>query len=111
MNIIIHPDKKYIFFLSCFLIAGIIIFEFILPPNHFLPRPSITVLSVISLFRDYQLLVNMFSSISAIYFSSIFAGLFIWIVRRYLFMNKNLFGFLAISLKWIARIVPEQGYY
>jgi ABC-type nitrate/sulfonate/bicarbonate transport system permease component len=106
MNIIIHPDKKYIFFLSCFLIVGIIIFEFILPPNHFLPRPSIVVLSVISLFRDYQLLVNMFSSISAIYFSSIFAGLFIWIVRRYLFMNKNLFGFLAISLKWIARIVP-----
>ena len=106
MNIIIHSNKKYIFFLSGFLVIGIIIFEFVLPPNHFLPRPSIALLSIIALFQDYQLLLNMFSSISAIYFSSIFAGLFIWIIRRHLFMNKNIFGFIAISLKWIARIVP-----
>jgi hypothetical protein len=103
---IFHSDRKYIYFLSGFLLFWIILFEFILPPNQILPKPSIVVVSIISLFRDYQFLVNLFSSVAAIYFSSIVAGLFIWIFRRYLINNKNLFGYLAFSLEWISGIVP-----
>ena len=103
---IFHSDRKYIYFLSGFFVLWIILFEFILPPNQILPRPSIAVVSIISLFRDYQFLINMLSSISAIYFSFIVAGLFLFIFRRYLINNKNLFGYLAFSLKWISGIIP-----
>src|ERR1035437_6464760 len=103
---IFHSERKYIYFLAGFFLLWIIIFEFILPPNHILPKPSIVVVSIISLFRDYQFLVNMLSSISAIYLSVIVAGLFLFIFRRYLINNKNLFGYLAFSLKWISGIIP-----
>lgn len=103
---IFHSERKYIYFLAGSFLLWIIIFEFILPPNHILPKPSIVVVSIISLFRDYQFLVNMLSSISAIYLSAIAAGLFIRVFRRYLINNKNLFGYLAFSLDWISGIVP-----
>jgi ABC-type nitrate/sulfonate/bicarbonate transport system permease component len=103
---IFHTDRKYIYFLSGFFLLWIVFFEFILPPNQILPRPSIVVVSIISLFRDYQFLFNLLSSVSAIYLSSFAACLFIWIFRRYLINNKNLFGHLAFSLKWISEIVP-----
>jgi ABC-type nitrate/sulfonate/bicarbonate transport system permease component len=103
---IFHSEKKYTYFLSGFVILWIILFEFVFPPNHFLPKPSIVVLSIISLFRDYQFLVNLLSSISAIYLSAIAAGLFLWLFRRYLINNKNIFGYIAFSLDWISGIVP-----
>jgi ABC-type nitrate/sulfonate/bicarbonate transport system permease component len=103
---IFHSDRKYIYFLSGFFVLWIILFEFILPPNQILPRPSIAVISIISLFKDYQFLVNLISSISAIYFSLIVAGLFLLIFRRFLINNKNLFGYLTFSLEWISGIIP-----
>jgi len=50
--------------------------------------------------------VNLLSSISAMYLSAIAACLFVWIFRRYLINNKNLFEHFAFSLEWISGIVP-----
>jgi ABC-type nitrate/sulfonate/bicarbonate transport system permease component len=58
------------------------------------------------MFHDYQFLFNLLSSIFAIYLSLIAAGLFIWLFKRYLINNKNLFGYLAFTLEWISGIVP-----
>jgi NitT/TauT family transport system permease protein len=106
MTDIVHSDRKYIYFLSGLFLLWVIFFEFILPPNKILPGPSIILVSIISLFRDYQFLFNLLSSISAIYLSSISAGLFIWIFRRHLINKNNLFGYLAFALEWISGIVP-----
>ena len=106
MTTIYHSDRKYIYFLSGFLFLWIILFEFIFPPNQILPRPSIAVMSIISLFTDYHFLINLFSSISTLYLSFIAACLFIWIFKRYLINSKNVFGYVAFYLKWILGIVP-----
>ena len=106
MTDIIHSEKKYTYFLSGFFLLWIILFEFVFPPNYFLPKPSIIVLSIISLFRDYQFLVNLLSSISAIYLPAIAACLFIWLFRRYLINNKNIFGYVVFSFDRISGIVP-----
>jgi ABC-type nitrate/sulfonate/bicarbonate transport system permease component len=106
MDDIFHSGKKYTYFLSGLFLLWIILFEFIIPPNNILPKPSIVVLSIISLFRDYQFLVNLLSSISAIYLSAFTAGLFIWLSRRYLINNKNIFGYIAFSLDRISGIIP-----
>jgi putative hydroxymethylpyrimidine transport system permease protein len=106
MAAIFHSDRKYIYFLLGLILIWIILFEFILPPNHVLPGPSITFISIFSLFKEYQFLNNMLSSISAIYLSSITAGLFIWIFKRYLFNSKNLVGFLKYPMKLISGILP-----
>ena len=103
---IFHSDRKYIYFLSGFFLSWIILFEFILPPNQVLPRPSIVVSSILLLFSDNQFLINMLSSISAIYFSLFIACLSLWIFRRNIINNKNLFGFLAFSLQWVSGIIP-----
>jgi NitT/TauT family transport system permease protein len=101
-----HSGRKYIYFLSGLFLLWIILYELIFPPNHILPKPSIVMFSLISLFRDYQFLVNLLSSISAIYLSTFTAGLFIWLFRRYLINNKNIFGYVAFSLHRIAGIIP-----
>jgi ABC-type nitrate/sulfonate/bicarbonate transport system permease component len=106
MNIKNHSDSNYIFLLSGLLFAWIVVSEFILFPNNILPKPSIVLLSIISLIRDYQALANIFSSISAIYLSSIVAGFVIWIFRNYLFSKKKLLGYIASFLNWISGIVP-----
>jgi ABC-type nitrate/sulfonate/bicarbonate transport system permease component len=106
MSDIFRSERKYIYFLSVFFLLWIILFEFILSPNQILPRPSITLVSIFSLFKDYQFLINLLSSISAIYFSFIVACLFFWIFRRFLINNKNFFGYLSFFLKWITSIIP-----
>ena len=103
---IFHSNKKYIYFLTGLFILWFVLFEFILSPNQVLPRPSIVVVSIVSLFHDYQFLFNLLSSISAIYLSSIAAGLFIWLFKRYLINNKNIFGYLVFTLEWVSGIVP-----
>lgn len=101
-----HSERKHYYFIICLLILWIILFEFILPPNQILPRPSITLLSFINLFRDYQFIINILSTVSALYFSAIAAGIVIWIFRKYILTDKSIFKFLGISLGRINRLVP-----
>jgi NitT/TauT family transport system permease protein len=101
-----HSGRIYFYILFGLLLLWIILFEFILYPNQILPEPSIAIISVTALFRDYNFLNNMISSVSALYFSLLAATILLWIIKRFLINNKKLFNFLALSLKWVSGIIP-----
>ncbi len=77
--------KKPFFIILCTLfILWIILFEFILPENNFLPKPDIVLLSVPALFEDYHLTANFFTTVSAVYLPALLAYLFVFILRSFL---------------------------
>ena len=77
--------RKPFFIILCTLfIVWIILFEFILPENNFLPKPDIVLLSVPALFDEYHLTANFFTTLSAIYLPALLAYLFVFILRSFL---------------------------
>ena len=97
---------KYIYILLSLFILWIFLFGYVLAPNQILPDPSIALISLISLFKDYHFLGNIISSITAIYFPLIVAYFLLWTIRIFLINYKKLSGSLALSLKWISGIFP-----
>jgi NitT/TauT family transport system permease protein len=69
LNKIFQPNKnKVIFsFLSGIIFIYIVLFEFVLPANKILPKPSILIESVPSLFQDYNFLSSFLFTFTAIY--------------------------------------------
>lgn len=67
---------KSLFLISLYLIIYIILFEFILPVNFFLPRPSILIESIVSLQVHYHLLLNLLLTASLVYLA-IIAGYYL----------------------------------
>lgn len=69
------PLKNYsMLFFS--LILWIFLFEFILPTNLFLPKPSVVLISFSSLWNEYNLLSNLISTFGCIYLSLLLALFF-----------------------------------
>jgi ABC-type nitrate/sulfonate/bicarbonate transport system permease component len=97
---------KFIYLLLSLFILWFIFFEYVFAPNQILPEPSIALLSLISLFNDYHLLVNIVSSFSAIFLPLIVAYFFLWTFRIILINYKKLFGSLTLSVKWISSTFP-----
>lgn len=58
------------------LILWIVLFEFIIPTNSFLPKPSLVLLSFPSLWKDYNLPANFISTFGCIYLSLLLALFF-----------------------------------
>lgn len=77
----------YILF-TCF-ILWIVLFEFIIPENNFLPRPGIVLLTVPALFEDYHLIASFFITISAVYLPALIAYLLIFLFRQILFRKSG----------------------
>lgn len=73
-KIITKNDLLKIYWWLGFILAYIILFEFLIP-NAVFPKPSILYESVLSLQRDYDILFNLFYSLSGIYFSLIISFL------------------------------------
>lgn len=74
--------RKPFFIILCTLfIVWIILFEFILPENNFLPKPDIVLLSIPALFDEYHLTANFFTTLSAVYLTALLAYLFVFIFR------------------------------
>ena len=70
----------YIFFV--FFILWIVLFEFIIPENSFLPKPGIVILTIPALFEDYHLIADFFTTISAVYLPALLAYLLIFLFRK-----------------------------
>jgi len=90
---ILHSDRKKIIlsFISVLLFTYIILFEFILPANKLLPKPSILIESIPSLFKDYNFLAAFLFSFSAIYLIMIISYLFINVGKNYLIFFSQYF--------------------
>ena len=78
-NIIIKKKELPLYTYWLIIIAVyFVLFEFILPVNSFLPRPLLIIDSIAPLFKDYNLLRNLFYSASGIYIGIFLGYLLIW---------------------------------
>lgn len=89
-------SKIIISFLTAFLFIYILLFEFILPANKILPKPSILYFSISDLFTDYNFLPAFILTVSVIYISifisyfliKLFANLLINISFSFPMLNR-----------------------
>jgi ABC-type nitrate/sulfonate/bicarbonate transport system permease component len=93
--------KPFLYILFILFILWLILFEFILPANNFLPKPGIVLLSIPALFEDYHLIANFFTTISAVYLPGLLACLFIFLFRQSIF-NKS--GSFAVITDFISKL-------
>ncbi len=99
--------KKPIFYiLLALFILWIVLFEFILPENRFLPKPGIILLTIPALFEDYHLLANFFTTVSAIYLPPLLAYLFLFLGRGRLFGETGAFSVLADFISKLTIFFP-----
>jgi ABC-type nitrate/sulfonate/bicarbonate transport system permease component len=99
-------QKKILFFIISYLILWIVLFEFILPVNEIVPRPSIVILSFGALWTDYHLPVNFVSTISSVYISLFAAYFLLKILTSLLTRMDNLFTNFLLSLNWFSKYLP-----
>jgi len=97
---------KYKKLLVLYFILWIVFFEFILPVNNILPKPSIVLLSFSDLWKDYNLPINFISTVTSIYISLVAAY---FLVRFFIsgFLRKGSFlSEFIFSLEWFSEFVP-----
>lgn len=95
----------YYFVLSYFLL-WIILFEFILPANKILPKPSIVLESFGALWMDYQLPLNYISTVSVIYLGLVLAYFSVKILSPYLKEEQNIISAFINSIEWFSEFIP-----
>lgn len=101
-------NKKRIvyYFLFAYLLLWIILFEFVLPVNRILPKPSIVFLSLGDLWHIYNFGLNYLSTFSIIIFSIVSAYFLVWLFRMPLSgENAVTYGFIT-SAEWISNYIP-----
>jgi len=103
----ISEKKETVYlYIALYFLLWIILFEFILPVNNILPKPSIVIQSFPSLISDYNLLPNYISTIAVIYIALVTA----YYTVRYLSYlpgkeNKAAINFIY-SLEWFSEYIP-----
>ncbi len=99
------PRPVYYLVVSYFLL-WIIIFEFILPVNKILPKPSIVLESFPALWRYYNLPANYLTTISSIYISLFLAYLLVKFLSPHLKEKDNSITVFINSLEWFSQYLP-----
>ncbi len=98
--------KKLHRLLLFYLLLWIILFEFILPANNFLPKPSVVLLSFEALWRDYKLPLNFLATISSVYIALIAAYFLVQFLSPIIFRKNHFFSEFLFSLHWFSIYVP-----
>lgn len=80
------------------LILWIILFEFIIPTNNFAPKPSVVLESFASLWNDYNILPNLFSTFGCIYLSLLIA-----------LISQNFLSNKVIDKKFSKYLIKERN--
>ena len=102
-----NPSKKKIlYYLLGYLIIWVLLFEFILPVNDILPKPSIVFLSFGALWKDYHLPANALISISSIYAALILSYFLAREFSVFLIKERNSVSDFVNSLHWFSKYVP-----
>jgi ABC-type nitrate/sulfonate/bicarbonate transport system permease component len=92
----IRTSSKYIYLLIAFILFWIVIIQ-----------PYFVILSFGDLFADYNLIYNILSTVSVIYFSIIASFFMIWVSRRYLVNGHNVIRHSVAALGWFAGFIPS----
>lgn len=99
---------KYIF-IAGILILYIILFEFILPVNKILPKPSLLYETFFSLQVHYNLIINALYSVSGIYIPMLAAYLCLYLFAGWIIRILRSPGIFAAFLK-IIKYFPIPGF-
>jgi len=100
-----HLRKIYLFLLSYF-ILWIVLFEWLLPVNHILPKPSIVFESFPYLWNDYKLPLNYLSTISVVYISLFLSYFCVKILSPYIKEKDNFISTFINSFEWFSEFIP-----
>ncbi|KAF0152122.1 MAG: hypothetical protein FD143_1339 [Ignavibacteria bacterium] len=86
--------------LSALLFVYIILFEFILEHNKFLPKPSILFESLFQIWKDYNLLSGILITAGIVYFSIVGSFILLWLLKNPIikFFAKYSCGIEALQL-------------
>jgi ABC-type nitrate/sulfonate/bicarbonate transport system permease component len=98
--------KKIYYFLLAYLILWVVLFEFILPVNNILPKPSIVIQSFGALWLDYNLPINFLSTVTVIYISLTISYFILKWVSVFLAKGSNPVSDFILSLEWFSEYIP-----
>ncbi|NWG27801.1 MAG: hypothetical protein HXY48_04620 [Ignavibacteriaceae bacterium] len=98
--------KKQQKIIAAVFIALLLIFEFLIPSNRFIPKPSLIYHSCIDLFTEYKIFLNLTNTISVIYLPALFAFVFFYIFFQIL-SNENPLSLFIYSTDWIVKYIPS----
>jgi ABC-type nitrate/sulfonate/bicarbonate transport system permease component len=95
-----------VYFIISYSLLWIILFEFIIPSNNILPKPSIVIDSFGALWKDYHLLRNFISSTASVYISIIAAYYLIRVLNKFLLHEKAGIRNFIFSIEWFSKYLP-----
>jgi ABC-type nitrate/sulfonate/bicarbonate transport system permease component len=106
MNIHKNQLKKIKYFLFAYCILWILLFEFILPVNQILPKPSVVAESFPDLWKDYNLPVNFLSTVTVIFLALTAAYFCVKYLSPFLVEKNNFISLFINSLEWFSEFLP-----
>jgi len=99
-------NTKLFYFILFYVLLWIVLFEFILPVNNFLPKPSIVMESFPDLWKDYDLPSHYLSTIAVISISIFLAYILVKLLSPYLIEKENFISLFINSLEWFSEFIP-----
>ncbi len=104
----IRPNRLplWVKLIFSYLVLWIILFEFVLPVNKILPKPSVVIESIPDLFFDYEFTINLLSTLGVIYLSILAATTLIYFLRKWILTDDSFISHILKSFVWISGTVP-----
>ena len=106
MTSLSSSKRSPLIFILFYFILWIVLFEFILPVNNFLPKPSIVFQSFGALWEDYNLPFNFLDTIAAVYLSIIVAYLLVHFFSHFFVASKSFLTDFVHSFNWFSKFLP-----
>ncbi|HZW39257.1 MAG TPA: hypothetical protein VFF33_08175 [Ignavibacteriaceae bacterium] len=98
--------KNILIIVSTIFLLYIILFEFIIPKNHFLPQPSIVLMSFPFLFTDYNIEIHLLSTIAIVYSSLLLSYLLLWSLKKHYHKKQDTLLDFVFSIEWFSEFIP-----
>ncbi len=98
--------KSQLLFVLFYFILWIVLFEFVLPVNNILPKPSIVIQSFGALWEDYHLPSAFMNTVAAIYLSITLAYLLTHFLSHLFVTKRNVITDFIHSLNWFSKFLP-----
>ncbi len=93
--------KPFFYIIFSVFILWILLFEFVIPENNFIPRPGIVLITIPSLFIDYNFLIHLITTLSVIYFPSVIAYLILYTIRGFVLGDS---GILKLKINFLTQL-------
>jgi ABC-type nitrate/sulfonate/bicarbonate transport system permease component len=106
MNLSSTSKRSHLILVLVYFILWVVLFEFILPVNNILPKPSIVIQSFGDLWKDYHLPFGYLNTVATVYLSIIFAYLAMHLFSHFFTGKKGILIDFIHSLNWFSRFLP-----